>query len=147
MIYLPGTGIIASYIDPVSGELSSDFAQAISFYLWAWFILTVIFTISAMRSSWILFLDLLILSVELLLLATGYMTGSTSLLTAGNSLGFIVAFLACELNMRSDILYLPDKCGQTGRDVLVCGPEISCLSVYQHFQCTRRSSDCRALRA
>ena len=98
MIYLPGTGIIASYTDPNTGELSPDFAQAIAFYLWAWFILTVIFTISAMRSSWVLFLDLAVLSVELLLLACGYMVGMQSLLTAGNSLGFVVAILSCELN-------------------------------------------------
>lgn len=96
MIYLPGTGIIESYTDPTTGTLNDQFAQAIAFYLWAWFILTVIFTISAMRSSWILFLDLLVLSVELLLLACGYMVGSQSVLTAANSLGFVVAFLSCE---------------------------------------------------
>lgn len=97
MIYLPGTGIIESYINPATGALDDQFAQALAFYLWAWFILTVIFTISAMRSSWILFLDLLVLSVELLLLACGYMVGNQSLLTGANSLGFVVAFLSCKL--------------------------------------------------
>lgn len=65
-------------------------------YLWAWFILTALFTIAAMRSSWILFLDLAVLTVELLLLAVGYMLNKPSLLTAGNSLGFVVAFLSCK---------------------------------------------------
>lgn len=65
-------------------------------YLWVWFILTALFTVAAMRSSWILFLDLAVLTVELLLLAVGYMVNNNSILTAGNSLGFVVAFLSCK---------------------------------------------------
>jgi len=103
MIYLPGTGIIASYTD-ASGQLSPDFGNAIAFYLWAWFILTVIFTISAMRSSWILFLDLAVLSVELLLLAVGYMSQSSACLTAGNSLGFVVAILSCKFSLTATLI-------------------------------------------
>ncbi|KAJ2983854.1 hypothetical protein NQ176_g383 [Zarea fungicola] len=94
MIYIPGTGIIASYTDKETGELNAQFTQALAMYVWAWFILTVIFTVSAMRSSWILFLDLFVLSVELLFLAAGYMTGVEALLTTGNALGFVVAFLS-----------------------------------------------------
>lgn len=97
MIFIPGTGIIASYTDPKTGELTPQFSQALAMYVWAWFILTAIFTVSAMRASWILFLDLLLLSVELLLLACGYMTNTDGLLTAGNALGSVVAFLSCKL--------------------------------------------------
>lgn len=96
MIYLPGSGILASYTDSVTGELNAQFPQALAMYLWAWFILTVIFTIAAMRSSWVLFLDLFFLDIVLLLLACGYMLDMSSLLTAGGALGFVVAFLSCE---------------------------------------------------
>ncbi len=95
MIYIPGTGILAAYTDASTGELMPEFFNAIAKYAWAWFILTVIFTIAAMRSSWILFLTLFFLDVELLLLAAGYMTQSASTLTAANSVGFVVAFLSC----------------------------------------------------
>lgn len=122
MIYIPGTGIIASYTDNQTGELNAQFTQALAMYVWAWFILTVIFTVSAMRSSWILFLDLFVLSVELLLLAAGYMTGMESLLTAGNALGFVVAFLSCKCTTRSTAGVLFGLITeQTGQDVPVSG--------------------------
>lgn len=96
MIYLPGSGIIASYTDAKTGALSPDFAQSISLYLWAWFIVTVFFTIAAIRSSWVLLLDLAVLDVCLLLLAVGYMVGSQSVLTAGYAVGYVVSFLSCK---------------------------------------------------
>lgn len=96
MIFIPGTGIIASYTDQATGELSPEFYGALGMYAWAWFILTVIFTIAAVRSSWILFLTLFVLAVELLLLAVGYMLANNSVLIAANSIGFVVAFLSCE---------------------------------------------------
>lgn len=96
MIYIPGTGILDAYIDSTTGLPNSQFGNALSMYCWAWFILTVVFTVAAMRSSWILFLDLFVLSVELLLLAVGYMTNTDGVLTAANSLGFVVAALSCK---------------------------------------------------
>jgi succinate-acetate transporter protein len=95
MIYLPGSGIIAAYVDD-SGALSPDFQQAIAMYLWAWFILTVIYTIAAVRSSWVLFLDLLALDVCLILLAAGNMVNSTSVLNAGYAFGYLVAIMSCK---------------------------------------------------
>lgn len=95
MIYLPGSGIIAAYTDS-SGALSPDFQQAVALYLWAWFILTVIFTVAAMRSSLVLFLDLLALDICLILLAAGNMVNSNNVLTAGYAFGFLVAFLSCK---------------------------------------------------
>lgn len=65
-------------------------------YCWAWFILSVIYTIAAVRSSWILIFTLVFLDIELLLLATGYMLNKDQVLVAGNSVGFIVAFCSCE---------------------------------------------------
>jgi succinate-acetate transporter protein len=65
-------------------------------FVWAWFILTVIFTVGSCRSSWVLFLDLAFLDLDLALLACGYMYGNQSLLVAGNAVGFVVAFLSCK---------------------------------------------------
>ena len=35
MIYLPGSGILASYTDKTTGELTANFLQALSMYLCA----------------------------------------------------------------------------------------------------------------
>ena len=96
MIYLPGSGILAAYTDPVTGELNAQFPNALAMYLWAWFILTVIFTIATIRSSWVLFLDLFFLDIVLLLLACGYMLNESRLETAGSALGYVVAMLSCK---------------------------------------------------
>ncbi|KAJ4157021.1 hypothetical protein NW754_008663 [Fusarium falciforme] len=93
MIYLPGSGIIAAYMDS-EGNLSPEFQQSIALYLWAWFILSVIYTIAAIRSSWVLFLDLVALDVCLILLATGNMVQSTAVLNAGYAFGYLVAILS-----------------------------------------------------
>ena len=94
MIYLPGSGILAAYTDKATGVVSPEFSQALAMWLWAWFILSFIFFVGAMRSSWVLFVNLGILCVELALLATGYMVENKQLLTAGSSLGLVVSFLA-----------------------------------------------------
>lgn len=110
-------------------------------YLWAWFILTVIFTIAAVRSSWVLFLDLAFLDLVLLLLAVGQMTGNESVLLAGYGLGFVVAFFSCEhwplrwAEMVADVM-------QIGLAVRVCGlvgsRRLSCLL----SPCTRTRECC-----
>ena len=94
LIYIPSSGILAAYTDETTGEISPEFSQALAIWLWAWFILSCIFLVGAMRSSWVLFTNLAVLCVQLMLLATGYMVDNTQLLTAGSSLGFVVAFLA-----------------------------------------------------
>lgn len=106
MIYLPGSGIIAAYTDPETGALSPEFAQSLALYLWAWFILTVIFTVGAIRSSWVLFLDLLALDVCLLLLATGNMVGIQSIMTAGYAFGYVVAVLSCKCNTSQGSMFI-----------------------------------------
>ncbi|CEI70853.1 unnamed protein product [Fusarium venenatum] len=84
------TGIV---LNPF-GTLSPDFQQAIAIYIWAWFILTVIYTIAAVRSSWVLFLDLLALDICLILLAAGNMVNSMSVLNAGYAFGYLVAVMS-----------------------------------------------------
>lgn len=48
-----GSGILAAYIDAATRGLNYQFPNTITItmYLWIWFILTVIFTVAAMRSS------------------------------------------------------------------------------------------------
>jgi succinate-acetate transporter protein len=113
MIFIPGTGIIvckmafsypdstiannvAAYTNEATGQLRPEFNEALAMFCWAWFILTVIYTIAAVRSSWVLFLTLFFLDVELVLLAAGYMANSSKVLTAANSVGFVVGFFSCE---------------------------------------------------
>ena len=97
MIYLPGTGIMTAYTDPTSGARTPEFNQAISIFMWVWLIVSVIFTVAAVRSTWILFLDMFMVDLTLLLLACGFMVGTQSLLTAGYSFGLVVTFLTCKL--------------------------------------------------
>lgn len=87
--------VVIAYSD-AEGHLLPEFSQALSLYLWSWLILNAIFTVASVRSSWPLFMALLLFNVELTLLATGYMVGNESLLVAGNSVGFPVAFCACK---------------------------------------------------
>ncbi|KAJ5408185.1 hypothetical protein N7509_002068 [Penicillium cosmopolitanum] len=94
MIYLSGTGIMSAYTDAATGTVDPSFNQALALYLWAWFIVTVVFTIGAMRSSWVLFVDLFFLDISLMLLASGFMANMDSLLTAGYSFGLAVSFLS-----------------------------------------------------
>ncbi|UKZ61389.1 uncharacterized protein TrAtP1_002654 [Trichoderma atroviride] len=94
LIWLPGSGILQAYTDPSTSELTDEFNQALAMYLFAWMIITFIYTVAAIRSTWVLVINLVVLDIEYLLLACGYMVNNTSLLIAGNSLGFIVAFLS-----------------------------------------------------
>jgi succinate-acetate transporter protein len=86
----------AAYSD-ANGNLLPSFYNALGIYCWAWFILTVIYTVGAMRGSWPLFLALFLLDIVLILMAVGFMVQSNSVLTAGYSIGFIVTFFSCEL--------------------------------------------------
>ncbi|KAL4750491.1 hypothetical protein BDW72DRAFT_213367 [Aspergillus terricola var. indicus] len=94
MIYIPGTGILAAYTDAETGALSPEFNQAVAIYLWAWFIVNTLYVIAAVRSSWVLFIDLGILSLGFLLLAVAYMTGDQAVMTAGYSVTMVTAALS-----------------------------------------------------
>lgn len=87
---------MSAYTDAATGTVDPSFNQALALYLWAWFIVTVVFTIAAMRSSWVLFVDLFFLDISLMLLASGFMANMDSLLTAGYSFGLAVSFLSCK---------------------------------------------------
>ncbi|KAF2144042.1 uncharacterized protein K452DRAFT_345471 [Aplosporella prunicola CBS 121167] len=92
MIWLPGTGIMSAYIDSETKLLSPEFSQAMSLYFWAWFILTVAFTVAAIRSSWVLFSTLFFLAIVLLLMAVGHMLNDDRVLTAAYCFSFVSGF-------------------------------------------------------
>jgi len=92
-IYLPGTGIMAAYMDSATGKLSPEFDQALGLYYTAWFIVTFVFLMGAVRASWVVVGILSFFDLECLLLAAGLMSGNTHVLKAANSVGFVVAFL------------------------------------------------------
>ncbi|KAL7901877.1 GPR1/FUN34/yaaH family domain-containing protein [Trichoderma sp. TUCIM 5745] len=70
MIWLPGSGILQAYTDPSTNELTDEFNQAMAMYLFAWTIITFIYTVAAIRSTWVLVTNLIVLDVEYLLLAS-----------------------------------------------------------------------------
>ncbi|KAL4784716.1 GPR1/FUN34/yaaH family-domain-containing protein [Aspergillus varians] len=94
MIYIPGTGIIAAYTDPSAGVLSPEFNQAVAIYLWAWFIVNMFYTIAAVRFSWVLSIDLIVIELGFMLLAVAVMTGDDRGLKAGYSVLLVAAFLS-----------------------------------------------------
>lgn len=89
---------MAAYTDS-SGAVSPEFNQAIAIYMWAWFIVSVLFTVAAFKTTWVIFIDMLFVDLCLLLLACGFMVGNQGVLTAGYSIGMVVAFLSCKLNL------------------------------------------------
>lgn len=95
LIYLPGSGILSAYTDPTSGEPLPEFPQALAMFIWAWFIVSVIFTVAATRSSWVLLALLIFVDITFVLLAAGFMSGMAHLNTAASATGIIASFLAC----------------------------------------------------
>lgn len=95
LIFIPGTGVLAAYTDTATGKPLPELDQALALLVWAWFILSVIFTIAATRASWSLLLALIFFDFETMLLAVGYTIGDDRILTASRGIGFIVAFFAC----------------------------------------------------
>jgi hypothetical protein len=149
MIYLPGTGILAAYTDKATGELNAEFPQALAIYIWAWFTLAMIFTIGAVRSSWVLMADLLAVDLYLALAACGYMTGNESLIKGSSGMGFVVAFLSCEsLSPSSMLVYgeVEDANGfwnrKIGRALQGCMLVVLRRGLFLHFRCTMRSESC-----
>jgi len=92
LIYLPGSGIMDAYTDKATGELTAEFPHALGLYLSAWLIISVIFTIAATRSSWVLLLVLVFFDLEAILLIAGYVGDNDQVLLASRGVGFVVAF-------------------------------------------------------
>lgn len=65
-------------------------------FVWAWWIISIIFTVASVRSSWALVGVLVFVDIDLLLLAVGNMLGQEALLKASSGFGFAAAALACK---------------------------------------------------
>lgn len=50
-IYLPAFGVITSYTDPVTKELSPEFDQAVGLFFSAWAVVILLFLLASFRSS------------------------------------------------------------------------------------------------
>lgn len=85
---------MAAYTDS-SGAMTPEFNQAVSIFMWVWFIVSFIFTVAASRSTWIIFVDMIMVDILFILLACGFMVNNQSLLIAGYSFGLVVTFLTC----------------------------------------------------
>ncbi|MCJ1461193.1 hypothetical protein MMC28_011575 [Mycoblastus sanguinarius] len=94
LIFIPGTGVLAAYTDTTTGKPLPELNQALALLLWAWFVLSVIFTVAATRASWSLVLTLVFFDLESMLLAVGYTVGNDQILLASRGVGFVVAFFA-----------------------------------------------------
>lgn len=88
--------MLAAYTDTATGKPLPELNQALALLVWAWFILSVIFTIAATRASWSLLLTLMFFDLETMLLAVGYTVGNDQILLASRGVGFVVAFCACQ---------------------------------------------------
>lgn len=90
-MFIPGTGILEAYTEP------ADLENALAMFVWAWFIVSVIFTVAATRSSWVLLVLLIFVDLTLIFIAAGYMSNHPELSgKAASATGFIASFLACE---------------------------------------------------
>ena len=96
LIFIPGTGVLAAYTDTATGKPLPELNQALALLVWAWFILSLIFTIAATRASWSLLLALVFFDLETMLLAVGYTVGNDQILLASRGVGFVVAFCGCQ---------------------------------------------------
>ncbi|KAI2637322.1 GPR1/FUN34/yaaH family-domain-containing protein [Xylaria nigripes] len=75
-IFIPGSGILASYSDSTTNLPREDFFQAVALFVWSWFMITFIFTIGACQSNYVLFGLLCMADITLIMLAVGYMVNS-----------------------------------------------------------------------
>lgn len=89
LLLSPWTGIAAAYADvPLQLE------HAIGYFLFGWFIFTLIVMAAAMRSSIALVTAIGVLNFAFMLLAIGQFVDTVNLTKAGGWIGLGVAFLA-----------------------------------------------------
>ncbi|THH04677.1 hypothetical protein EW145_g5343 [Phellinidium pouzarii] len=87
-IYIPNSGIIAAYSDPV--ELN----HAVGFYLAVWFIFTFIMFIASLRSNSGLITLFFFLDLTFMFLTIGSFVTNPKITSAGGGFGIITAFIA-----------------------------------------------------
>lgn len=63
---------MAAYTDASTAAVSPEINQTLAIYIWAWFIIAVLFTVAAVKSSLALFIDIFFLDLCLLLIHDWY---------------------------------------------------------------------------
>ena len=79
-----------------TGKPLPELDQAPALLVWAWFILSILFTVAASRASWSVLMTLVFFDLETLLLGVGYTVGNNQILLASRGVCFVVAFFDCQ---------------------------------------------------
>ncbi|EJD04596.1 uncharacterized protein FOMMEDRAFT_19827 [Fomitiporia mediterranea MF3/22] len=87
-IYIPSSGIIAEYTDPVELE------HAVGFYLAVWFIFTFLMLVASLRSNFGLISLFFFLTLTFMFLTIGKYVTNDKINMAGGGFGIITAFIA-----------------------------------------------------
>ncbi|KAG7665909.1 uncharacterized protein J8A68_000532 [[Candida] subhashii] len=86
-IFTPGFGILEAYADDL--EMMN---QAIGLMSVGWVIVTTMFLLLVLKTTWSFFWCILSLDVTIALLATGFLTGNQNIIKAGGIMGVINSF-------------------------------------------------------
>ncbi|KAG2139848.1 GPR1/FUN34/yaaH family-domain-containing protein [Suillus bovinus] len=89
-IYLPQLGLAAAYT--VDGVLGQEFYNAIGIYLAIWDLITFLFLLGAIRTTFPIVITLAFTVCALTCLSLNAFTGNPHLATAGGALGVIASF-------------------------------------------------------
>lgn len=100
-VYMPGLGIIDAY-----GTNVEELNSALGLYLVAWAIITIIFTLTILKSSVSLLGLFVFLDITFWLLAAGYLAPSTGAIKAGGAFG--IASAACGAYTALAAMLTPD---------------------------------------
>ncbi|KAJ7770768.1 GPR1/FUN34/yaaH family-domain-containing protein [Mycena metata] len=96
-ILLPNTGIIAAYTDP------EELASALGIFLFAWFIVTVMFLIASLRKSVAFIVLFGFLAITFGFLGAGEFSGNPNITKIGGGCGLFTAAVAYYIGL-SDLL-------------------------------------------
>lgn len=93
-IFIPGFGILSSFIDTKTSMPGPAFAPAVGLYLLAWTIITLIFLLATLRSNVALVAVFFVLLLTFIALVIEFFGGGSTWSVIGGILGIITAVLA-----------------------------------------------------
>ena len=93
VIFIPGSGILASFTDK-SGALLPVFGTAVGLYLLGWTIFTALMTLGTLRSNLALMAVFVLLTLTFLWLTIGFLGGGTTWIQLGGWFGILTALAA-----------------------------------------------------
>ncbi|KZT60500.1 hypothetical protein CALCODRAFT_448495 [Calocera cornea HHB12733] len=105
LIFIPGTGILAAY--EATPETAAQLHNAIGIYLITWFILGVLLTLGALRTSVAMLSLAIMICSTILVLAVSEFTQKVSVTKAAGAMGIVTALLTFYVGAAS--LYTEDN--------------------------------------